>query len=147
MNISSPAPSRKAPQSELYRYFLSFGNGHYAGAVMGYVSALAERRDDPDATLSPVALAARYHAKPSTIRQALNRLVAASQLEKRGRATYRLTHSARDLLASERPQLFMPSVLRVPGMTPRLAAVHHVAANADRQVAAAKWFGVSKRGW
>ena len=130
-----------------YRYYISFGNSHYAGAVMGFAAALSERRDDPDLTLSPTRLARKYHAEPATLRMTLRRLVEAGYLVKLGRNTYRLSHSARTLFAAERPQLFIPSMLRIDGMTPRLAAVHYVSVNAKIQSVAAKWFGVSERSW
>ena len=114
---------------------------------MGIAAALSERRDDPDLTLSPTRLARKYHAEPATIRMTLRRLVEAGYLVKLGRNTYRLTHSARTLIAAERPQLFIPSMLRIDGMTPRLAAVHYVSVNAKIQSVAAKWFGVSERSW
>ena len=131
----------------VHRFFTGFGRSEYAGAVMGFVSVLAERRDVPDLTLSPATLADRFGTSRHTIRKTLQRLVRSGVLTKSGRNTYRLTPAGRKRLENERPQFYLPDRLKIDGMTPKLACVHYVADNAKKQAAAASWFGVDETTW
>ena len=132
----SPAGGEK-----LYSYFPQFGNGHYAGALVGLIAAYAP---DP-ARVSYVGLSRTFGCPPETIRKALQGLVRDGHVGRVGRGSYAITDAGYTEMEEEKAIRFRPSLLKISGMTPRLAAV--VSLNLDSQAEAAKMFCVVRTHW
>ena len=135
------AVSADAAGEKLYSYFPQFGHGHYAGALVGLIAAYAPE----PARVSIKRLSKTYGCPPDTLETALKGLVRNGHVARVARGSYAITDAGYTEMEEEKAIRFRPSLLKISGMTPRLAAV--VSLNVDDAASAAGMMCVERTKW